>query len=135
MLLEIDQIEHLVYSSINTRSALFSQLETKRDILLYSHLLEKITVLKDHSEIALLRGNAGGKMVLQYYFTFIRLQQSGDQTQNSALAAAGLAQQHQKLSFGYLQVDVGEDLLDTKSFGEILYLDCEPGLFFAIFGL
>ena len=80
-------------------------------------------MLERHRDPALRRGKAGYVLAGDRQRATILLHEPGDRSQQRRLAATRWAQQNADLTFGDVQIDVGEHGHGTEALGKVLYGD------------
>src|SRR4030095_1495582 len=88
MLVKIDQAEHLLHDPLYFRSGQFARLQSEGDVLLRGPALKERVLLKDHSQLALLRRQEAGQFPVQTDLSGVGLFQPRDDSQQSGLAAS-----------------------------------------------
>ncbi len=90
--------------------------QAKRHVLKHGHVREQGIALKDGIDVAIFGWNLGYVLVLKMDMAVIDAFQPGDKAQDGGFAAAGGAEQREKLTVIDGQIKVGNDIFAIETF-------------------
>src|SRR2546430_15097350 len=95
---ETDELEHVEGTLLALGHADAAHLQAERDVLPRDHMGEQRVGLKDHADVAPVRGQAGHVVASDHDPALVRLFESGEQAQGRGFAAAGRPKQGHQLA-------------------------------------
>ena len=100
-----------------------AHLEAERDVVAYGHVAKQGIVLEYEAHTALLHGQPGGILARQQHASRVSHFQSGDDSQDRALARSGGTQKGDELARADLERDILHGLKRAIALGEVSDFD------------
>ena len=132
MLFQLHQLEQTIHSLFSFFAGLAADFQSVADILFHGHARKKRVSLKDHADAALASRQVGHVFAVENYAASIRLFEPRDDAQDRGLAAAGSAEQNQRLTLCDIEADIVEHASLLESLAEALHTSRNPRLLLAI---
>ena len=106
-LLDGQDLRSFTHELVDLILRLLAQLQAKRHVIVYGHVRIECVVLEHHRDIAVLRSHIVDQTIADVKLTLGNLFKTRDHTERRGLAAAGRADQNDKLLILDVQTEIG----------------------------
>ena len=117
---EADEIEQFLAAPDALRWLLAADAQGELDVLADGHVPEECVVLEDEADLALAGRNLGDVPAKERDATVVDFGESGDRTEEGALAAAAGPEEDEELAFGDGQRHVVDDRVALVLLGDLI---------------
>ena len=118
--LEGDELEQFLAARASFRAFHLADTQRELDVLADGHVAEQRIVLEDETHVALARVHVSHVAAVQRHPAMVDLGETGNGTQQRALAAAARAEQHQEFALADVQGHVVDDRCTLVPLGYLI---------------